>query len=206
MRILITPFVLLWALALPAQEAADFRLHHDEDGVRVYLREEANGDISVRVETEAEATVAAARRVLDEVDDYPYWVHRCSRATVLPGGTERTFVYQSIVDLPFPFRDREVVARIEQQTSADGRRFTRHITSVPDEIPATAGVERMRVYEADWVVEALEKGGAAGAGSIVLRCTVRTDAGGGLPGWLRREVVTGGPAKTMVNLRDRLGS
>ncbi len=185
---------------LVAQIPAGFVLEEENDGVLVYLREEADGEMSVLARTEATSTVVRALHILNDVTAYPVWVHRCAVAEQLPGGTADGFSYRSVIDLPFPFRDREVVARITQETSGDGRQFTRHITSTPEAIPPTEGTSRMEVYEADWLVET---GGrrSAGAEFITLQCIVRTDAGSGLPGWLRREILTGGPVKTMVNLR-----
>ncbi|MEM6771114.1 MAG: hypothetical protein AAF597_11055, partial [Bacteroidota bacterium] len=106
--------------------------------------------------------------------------------------------YYSRVALPFPLRDREVVAAITQTIDVETGILTRHITSTPDALPTTKGCNREAVYEADWVVAPLS------AAEVSISCTVRTAAGAGLPGWLRREIMTGGPVKTVRNLVNRL--
>ncbi|MEM6770303.1 MAG: hypothetical protein AAF597_06965, partial [Bacteroidota bacterium] len=68
------------------QGQGSFELQADEDGVKVYVRPEANGEMSVRVETAASATVAEVLGVLDDAPSYPEWVHRCAEAYVVDGG------------------------------------------------------------------------------------------------------------------------
>ena len=179
-------------------ESSGWTLESDEDGVKIYVRPEDNGDMSVRVRTAATATVEQVQAVIDNAVDYPEWVHRCAEARVLPGGTPAAYTYYSLIDLPFPFSDREVVAAIEQRTDPVSGVYTRDITSTPNAVPVTKGPERVETYEARWIVS------PQGTGRVTIECTVRTAAGSGLPNWLRTEVMTGGPAKTVVNLVERL--
>ncbi len=177
---------------------SDFILEADEDNVQVYVRPEDHGEMSVRVKTTARTNVAAVLRVLDDAPSYTEWVHRCSEAYVLQGGTPMAYTYYSRVNLPFPLKDREVVAAIQQEIDPVSGVLTRHITSTPEALPVTRGCNREAVYEADWVVSPLA------SGEVAISCTVRTAAGNGLPDWLRREIMTGGPVKTVRNLVARL--
>ncbi|WP_116124231.1 hypothetical protein [Lewinella sp. IMCC34183] len=180
-----------------AQDSRPFVLQTEEDGVRVYVRDESAGELSVRVVTQAATTLPRVRRTLDEASRYDEWVHRCDGAYIVPGGTANNFVYVSGIDMPFPFRDKEVVARVRQWVDAAGV-LTRTITAEPGAIPPTDGRDRLTVYGGEWVIRPLADG------EVELQCTVRTDAGAGLPGWLRKEIMTGGPARTVANLRRRL--
>lgn len=193
-------FILLCCLPvvfLPAQSSRDFELQAEDEGVRVYVRGEANDEMSVRVVTRAEAKMSEVRTVLNDAEAYPQWVHRCDGAYILPGGRADDFIYVSGIDLPFPFRDKEVVARVRQSVGP-GSVLTRTIRAEPRAIPPTDGRDRLEVYAGEWVITPLS------GGMVELQCTVRTDAGAGLPGWLRKEILTNGPAKTVSNLRDRL--
>ncbi len=180
-----------------AQETDGFDLETEDDGVQVYTRDEAGDDLSVRVITRATATMDRVRATLDDAERYDEWVHRCDGAYIVPGGEDNDFIYVSGIDMPFPFRDKEVVARVIQETDGRGV-LTRRITARPDAIPPTEGRDRLGTYSGVWVITPLP------SGEIELQCTVRTDAGAGLPGWLRREIMTGGPARTVANLRRRL--
>ena len=173
-------------------------LEEDDGSVKVYVRPEADGDMSVRINTTAATSVANVKQVLDDCPNYPRWVHRCAEAYILPGGTADEFVYFSHVDLPFPFTDKEVVARITQTYDAEAGTFTRHIVSEPDAAPRNKGRDRLEKYDADWVVNQLTDG------RVEITCTVRTSAGSGLPNWLRKEIMTGGPAQTVSNLVVRV--
>ncbi len=163
----------------------------------MYTREERGGELSVRVVTRARTQVQRVREVLDDAPAYPEWVHRCDGAYVVPGGSVDDYVFVSGIDMPFPFGDKEVVARIHQYFTDDGV-FVRTITGDPTAVPDTRGRDRPGVYTGEWRVIPLS------GGRVELSCTVRTDAGSGLPSWLRREILTGGPARTVANLRRRL--
>lgn len=165
--------------------------------MKIYVREEANGDLSVKAVTRARAQVQGVRQVLDDAPNYPEWVHRCDGAYIVDGGDLDDYVFVSGIDMPFPFRDKEVVARVEQGTDRSGI-LTRTITASPAAIPATKGRDRQEVYSGEWVITPLADG------KVEIQCTVRTDAGAGLPAWLRKEIITGGPVKTIANLRRRL--
>lgn len=180
------------------QKSDDFTLEADEEGVAVYVRPENEGQMSVRVIASAAATVTDVRRIIDDAPRYPDWVHRCSEAYVLAGGTPNAYTYYSRLNLPFPLSDREVVAAITQSVDPASGVLTRRITSTPDAMPPTKGCQREAVYEAEWIITPLQAGG------VSIQCTVRTAAGSGLPNWLRREIMTGGPVKTVRNLVARV--
>ena len=200
MYVLFTFFALLPFSCVLAQTADGFTLQTEEDDVRVYVREEPNSDMSVRVVTVARAGVAEVKATLDDAESYADWVHRCDGAYVVDGGSTDNYIYVSGIDMPFPFRDKEVVARINQWINEKGV-LMRTITATPTAIPNDSGRDRLTVYSGEWVVSPLP-----GQNSVELQCTVRTDAGSGLPGWLRKEILTGGPAQTVANLRRRLES
>lgn len=196
------PYCLLCSLLLftatTLGQTGGFELESDDDDVRVYVRQEGNDDMSVRVVTTVRAGIEEVRAVLDDAPNYPEWVHRCEAAYRVTGGTDDAYLFVSAIDLPFPFRDKEVVARIRQWMDAEGT-LHRTITAEPGAIAPTDGKERMEVYLGEWLVTP-----ASTDGLLTLQCTVRTDAGSGLPAWLRKEILTGGPARTMANLRRRL--
>lgn len=108
------------------------------------------------------------------------------------------YLFISRIDMPFPFTDKVVVAGVKQWIDADGR-LLRNIVAQPKAIPNENDEERLSVYRGEWVVTP-----DAANHSVQVSCTVRTDAGSGLPNWVRREILTGGPVKTMINLRKRL--
>lgn len=199
MRILIVTIILaLTQVQGQAQATNTFTLKTAEEDVKVYIRQETNDDMSVRVTTTAKAKVSDVQAVLDDAAAYPEWVHRCKEAFILPGGTPSEYVYCSRVNLPFPFQDREVVASIAQSTDPGTGALARKIVCTPDRLPPTKGYNRETVYEALWVVTPNDADG------IDISCTVRTAAGNGLPNWMREEIMTGGPVKTLRNLVARL--
>jgi hypothetical protein len=193
--------LLIWAgtqVQANAQEEQGFVLQTTEDGISVWVRPEANDDLTVRGAVKTSTTVDAVRTVFDNASAYPNWVHRCEEAYVLSGGTNEAYTYYSRVGLPFPFSDREVVAAITQSIDPQTGVFTRIIKSTPDALPLNKGIKRVSTYDSVWEVNPL------GEGEAMLICTVRSAAGSGLPNWLRREIMTGGPVKSLKGLLGEL--
>ena len=177
-------------------QAAEWRLEGEESGISVYTRlvDSEGKMMAVRVVTEVPTTLQKVMKYLDEPKTYPDWVHRCAEARKFKARDANNYYYSSCVDLPFPFKDREVVARINQRVDLVAGTLHREITSTPDEIPPTDGYDRVRTYRATYTVKPV------GAGKLRIECIVHTDAGSGLPNWLRREIMTGGPVKSLTNL------
>lgn len=188
-------FFLLLCTCVRAQVDEGFVLQAEEEGVRIYTREGSGGVLSVRTITRARTRVQAVKEVLDDAAKYPEWVHRCDTAYAIGGGDD--FIFVSGIDMPFPFTDKQVVARVRQHIDDRGV-FRRTITASPDAIPDDGERDRQRNYFGEWEIRPLTNG------MVELQCTVKTDAGSGLPGWLRREILTGGPMKTLHNLKRRL--
>ena len=191
---LITVFLLTCG---PVLAQTDFELEEESDGVTVYVRPEANGEFSVRVETTVATDVAGVKAVLDDAGHYVDWVHRCDGAYIVEGGQPDDYVFVSGIDMPFPFRDKEIVARVVQYDKSDGT-MVRSIVGEPGAVAPTSGRDRPGVYVGEWVVRPLTDR------QVHVQVTVRTDAGNGVPMWLRKEIITSGPAKTVGNLRRLL--
>ena len=185
---------LIGQTAIQTTPEAEFQLELEKDGVKVYVRTEAGDAITVRVDAVAASTPERVKTVLDNAPGYPDWVHRCAEAYVLPGGSTDDYVYFSLVDMPFPFSDKEVVARIHQRWNADRTTLTRTIVAEPSAIPPHDGRHRLESYDAEWTIT------REANGYVSISCVCTTTAGSGLPNWLRKDILTGGPAKTMRNL------
>lgn len=170
-----------------------------EDSIEVFARKESNGDMTIKIVCWAGTRVETIRNTLNATDKYPEWVYRCDSAYTLDATPDGSFTFVSKVDMPFPFRDREVVARVKQNIDANGI-LVRTIRSTPDRIPPNKGILRQQVYTSTWRAEPQPDE------RVKLTCTVRTDAGSGLPGWIRREIMASGPLRTIRKLRSRLNA
>ncbi len=184
--------VLLAAASLQVGAQEDWTERKSEDNFKVYTKPAPGDNITVKTIATAKAAPADLVKILDDVPSYPEWVYHCAEAERLSGGKKDHFYYRSEVSLPFPFKNREVVAEVKQ--SFVNGVFQRTISARPDYRPDPEGLERARVFEATWKITP-----RPGGGSDILTI-VTTDAGSGLPSWLRNQIVTSGPIKSIGDL------
>ncbi len=194
MHTTLTLLFLLGALGLSAQEA-EWKLHNGGERMQVYTRKRGDSrQVEVRIKMKLDASVDQLLAVIDDLKGYPRWVYRCASARKVEVAGSSHVHYQSIVNLPFPFSDRDVVAVIKQTRDPQSGRVLRRVTATPDAIPPADGLERVKQYEATWDIRPAANGGT----EVDYRCF--SDTGGGLPAWVVNEVVTSGPVKSMERL------
>lgn len=172
----------------------NWQLRREEDGIRVYVKENQNGYLSVRLELSMRASVATLRHRLKEVDRYPEWIYRCTSAVRLSPPRDSLLMYRVITDFPFPFRDRSLTVWSTQHTDTLGT-FRSRSSAV---VSATADDDYVTIhyFEGRWQ--------ATSVSAEVLSVTyeVVTEPGGNIPVWLYNLAVDEGPFRTMKNLRS----
>lgn len=184
----------LLAVGVRAQEAA-WELKSKDELMELYTRKpDGSRLVEVRIRMNLKARPKDLLAVLDDLATYPRWVYRCSSARRV--GASKGYYYQSIVDLPFPFSDRDVVAQVQQRTDSRTGKTTRTVRATPDIIPGEKGMERIKTYEAVWEIQSVSDT------HILIDYRCFTDTGGSLPSWIVNEVATSGPVKSMRRLAE----
>lgn len=179
---------------LLAQEAA-WELKSKDERLELYTRKpDGSRLVEVRIRMNLKASPQDLLAVLDDLETYPQWVYRCSSARRV--NATKGYYYQSIVDLPFPFSDRDVVAQVQQRTDSRTGKTTRTVRAAPNVIPGEKGMERIETYEAVWEIQSISDT------HILIDYRCFTDTGGALPSWIVNEVATSGPVKSMRRLAE----
>ena len=100
----------LCALLLPSAFASNWRLDHDENGIKVYTRAIQDSRIrEIKGIVTIDASLATVLAVYNDFTSYPRWNHQCKKAMLLEqlSALER-YSYQDY-NMPFPLKDRDLI-------------------------------------------------------------------------------------------------
>ncbi len=86
----------------------DLRL--DEDGIKVYIYEKDNSEISAfTAETYIDASLDSILAVMFDDKSCTEWIHACDDSFVLEDVSFNERYHYQICDIPFPFKDRDFI-------------------------------------------------------------------------------------------------
>lgn len=166
----------------------------DVDSIRVYVKDNPNGYLSVRMTLNIRGSVASLREQLQNVDGYTDWVYRCASATRLSEPGDSSLVYRVTTDVPFPLKDRELTVRSWQKVDAAGAFHSR--SSALASATADDHYATIHYFESSW------KATPVTPKNLRIEYEVATEPGGEIPAWLYNLAVEQGPLQTMKNLRS----
>jgi hypothetical protein len=188
------------AAVLPAQEdtTANWKLEKDKNGIKVFTRvAEGSKFKEYKSETEIEASPEKLLEILLDVEKYPEWMANVDVADILDQEGEENYYIYSMVNVPWPFEDRDEVTLSEVSKDSGSGTITIRIEILPDYIGETKGVVRIPSGKGLWVFKPLENG------KTWVYHQFRGDPGGNIPAWIANMFMVDGPYKTMIGLQER---
>ncbi len=189
------PIILLLLISDLAHSQEAWKLHKEDGRLKIFTRglDDGNRGFEVKLEMEIAADMYRIKSHLENMEAYPDWIHRCKSAKMLRKVSESEYYYYSLINLPIPFSDREVVAVVNESRDENTGQIIRTISSRPDFVPKNKGKVRVQRYESTWTLTPLNNG------KTHISCIVYSDAGKGLPQWFRTKIVSSGCSKTLHN-------
>lgn len=183
---------------LPAQE--DWKLAKSKNGIDVYLRKTPESPIKeFRVETLIKAPIGKVVGELGAIRAHPQWMEGVEEAQQIinPAGSSDSLLHY-MIDMPFPFGDRDIVLHKSSGYSDDGTAFHIALTGRNDLVPECEDYTRMLFARGRYDLKSNKNGGTHVTYQFV------SDPGGSIPNWLANAFIVNNPYKTMRNLRERL--
>ncbi len=180
----------------PADDEAAWEKAIDEDGVVIHTRKvegQAFKEFRGRVRIKASLTSLVA--LITDMQAAPDWIDTCVKGKVLEQVSPTESYTYSLNNAPWPVADRDAVVhnRITQDPATRAVTITQ--TGVPDRIPKTKRVVRVKKLEGFWRLTPKE------GGTVEVTYQVLNDPGGNLPAWLVNATATSQPFKTLKNMR-----
>ena len=182
------------AEALPDEQAADWHLRKETDGIRVYTTEQPGSRFEAfKAVATLDVPIENLMAVMIDPTSCVAWVHNCVESQAFgPGDFHDRFAY-SVNDMPWPVADRDYVLHIRTRGERDTGVILMDRNATPDQRPNTQG--RTRVDRSDTRYRFTPEGDRTRMVWIQ-----HTDPNGTLPGWLVNALVIDIPVRSMQAL------
>ena len=178
-------------------QAQEWKLATNKKGVTVYTRQSDDSPVKeFKAVTKINATVNRLVMVITDFETYGSWYDRCEYGKLIRKNSEGALIYHTMVTMPFPFKDRDLVMIMRQMQANDGVliKFTR----IDHELAEIEGVVRMPISEGSWILTPDENG------STNVIHQFKGDPGGNVPSAIINMFLVGGPINTLTNLKAYL--
>lgn len=199
-------FGFLVALCAPlvvfAQETGidyDWKLKRDRDGIQIYLSRVPHSKFkAIRSTMEVETQTNSLVALVMDLPNCPNWAAMCKEARIEQrlSATE-SYVY-TLNDIPFPVRDRDVVALVKWSYDRSTGRVSMVSRATKGKFPKKSGVIRVEDALTEWHFTPMENG------RVRVESYAHIDPNGTTPAWLTNMLMIDSPYKTMKKMRKIL--
>ena len=203
--------LLLCLLAFPVQaqiSGVDYNWEEkrDAEGIKIYTSDVAHSPFrAVRGEMKVTGTIAGLVALVDDLPNCPNWADLCKESILvkLLSPTEQyVYVYN---DIPFPVKDRDVVAHVQwQRDEESGRVSMQSVATSSEQSQAlrakTKKAVRLTNAVSQWHFTPLDDG------KVLVEIFAHIDPDGPTPAWITNLMLVDSPFKTMKNMREIIQS
>jgi hypothetical protein len=190
-------FVLLLFTFYTAQAQGKWELKKNENGIEVYTRKAATGNIKeLRVLCELDATRAQLISTLQDIPKYSDWVYSNKKSVILKTDNPEKITYYTISHLPWPIKDRDLIVELNINQTPEVLNII--AKGLPDYLPKNEKFVRVPYSLAMWKVTQVTDN------KLKVDYTFSVDPGGSIPAWLVNATLAIGPYNSFVKLREVL--
>lgn len=199
------PFLTVVFLCLSGQPVhihaeQDWQLKRDRDGIQIYTRSiDGSKYKAVRAEAFVDAALHELVGLVMDTPACPEWVATCKDSKVVEKVSETEFYAYTLNDLPWPVRDRDVVARVTW-TKGDNGGVTMSANLVEGMVSEKRRTVRLTYGVTSWTFVPQPDGGTRVVSEAHL------DPGGAVPAWLTNMLLIDSPFDTMIGMRERVAT
>jgi hypothetical protein len=172
-----------------------WHFHKQEHGVSVYTKPILQSSVDAfKAQVTLNAKLEHIRNTILDYSEYPTWYENYSYGEIITRISASEFIVRFVIDVPFPFQDRDSVNRVVVKESNDQLLII--LTSEPDILGSKNDYVRMRVSSGQWVLR------QAPNDQIDIELTYHADPELPVPGWLANRFLIDGPIQSLINLRN----
>lgn len=175
----------------------DWKLVKDSDGIKVYLAEAENSSIKqFKVEAFVEATPMEIVDAVVDIENNYKWFVDVEQGKLVEQISPNEFIFSQVIEVPFPFKDRQVVQNSKVTSLANGA-FRIDLKSASDALVIDDDYVRMTLATGYWLLTPTPEG-------TDLEYSFLADPAGNIPAWLANQFIVDNPLKTIKGLREYL--
>lgn len=190
-------FIFSVSIVFSQSHTVDWKKVDEAKDIKVYTSLEDNSDIkSVKIEAIVYADIDIFVDQLNNVEEYPLWVYKCSEATTIDVKPDGTVYYYVNTDFPFPATDRDLVIKSTESVDSNTGIFTTFSTAAPNLMDTKSNRIRIHKFESSWVIKPLSEN------MLEVEYYGASDPEGYIPSWIINMGVTIGPINTMEKLKE----
>jgi hypothetical protein len=180
---------------LQAPMPDDWELVLDKNGVKIYTKP-TEGSKYKTYKGEAVFNISLERiySILTDVENYDKWVYETPESTLLSSTKDVEYTYYSVVSMPWPFDNRDMVTRIIVKKEGETIRLETNL--VEGIVEPKEGLVRITAYKE---VTTISK---TGDGQVRMIMEGYFEPGGSLPAWLVNMFLSEGPYESLMKLRE----
>jgi len=170
----------------------------EKDGIRVYTRVELNRSWkSFKGDVTFHASLEKVYSMLGNDKNNDWWEKAITNVKVL-GYKENKFIqYYMVYNLPWPFKNRDIVTETTISTDAISGVRKYVASPLPNKVPEKSNLVRLKEYQQTWTVQPEDKG------YVHVTLEGSLNPGGNIPAWLFNMVITEAPLKMLYSLREK---
>ncbi|MGI9286648.1 MAG: START domain-containing protein [Pseudomonadales bacterium] len=196
MRLIKSTALLLLLCSIALTAAEDWGLKKDSDGIQIFTRTvEGSKFKAVRGVTEMETSLASLVALVQDSAACPEWADLCKESRVEETLSAQEMYVYTHNDLPWPVKDRDVLAHVVWTQDPESRAVTMQSTATSDKLANTKGRVRLTEADARWIFTPLVNN------KVEVVTEAHINPGGPLPAWITNMLLVDAPFKTLTNLR-----
>jgi hypothetical protein len=174
--------------------AQEWELALDKNGITIYTRPtEGSKYKTYKGETTFNLPMDQLYTALIDVENYDKWVYECPESTLLDSKQDKEYTYYSVVSMPWPFDNRDMVTRITVINEGNTIRLKTDL--VNDYLPEKEDLVRITAYsEVTTIIKLSDH-------QTRMIMEGYFEPGGSLPAWLVNMFLSEGPYESLTNLK-----
>gem|GEM_PF-803956 len=184
-----------------AAATANWQLVNESDGISIATRTvEGSAFAEVRASATVCATIPQLVELVEDVGAFHTWIPDTERAHLLAQPSPQRQIYYIRTSMPWPVKHRDMIYELTAPTtSPTGADASVLMQGLPEYLPLSAGVVRMKAVTGRWDFSEV-------AGTTRISLQMHIEPGGDVPVWLAKRRIVGTPSKMLLNLKRRFDS
>ena len=197
------PYYILVLICLLLQTTAhcqeDWKLKKDKNGIKVYSRKTPNFKFEeIKVDCIFEGKISQLAAVILDVKNQYQWVYKTAKSELLKQVTNADLFYYSEIECPWPFHNRDLIARMTITQNTSTKILSIVAKSVDNYLPSKKNLVRVKYSNALWTITPLNNA------QFKVEYKIQIDPGDGVPAWILNMFATNGPYESFKNLKDKI--